>query len=40
MASVGPGNTPVPGQRQRALGDEVTPEDPGRELPFLDLDRL
>ena len=40
MASVGPGNTPVPGQRQRALGDEVTPEDRSRELPSLDLDRL
>ncbi|HVD27674.1 MAG TPA: alpha-hydroxy-acid oxidizing protein, partial [Mycobacteriales bacterium] len=40
MASIGPANTPVPGQRQRALGDEVLPEDPEREQPFLDLDRL
>jgi 4-hydroxymandelate oxidase len=39
MASVGPADSPVPGQRQRAVG-EATPEDPGREPPFLDLDRL
>nr|ANY58099.1 Hydroxyacid oxidoreductase [uncultured bacterium] len=39
MASAGPANTPVPGQRQGA-GGEQTPEDPGPEPPFLDLDRL
>ena len=37
MASVGPGHSPVPGQRQRVPGEE-TPED--RELPFLDLDLM
>jgi 4-hydroxymandelate oxidase len=40
MASLGPADTPVPGQRQRAPGEEETPEDPGREPPFLDLARL
>jgi 4-hydroxymandelate oxidase len=40
MASVGPADTPVPGQRQRAPGEEVPPEDPGREPPYLDLDLL
>jgi 4-hydroxymandelate oxidase len=39
MANVGPADSPVPGQRQRAVGEE-TPEDPGRQPPFLDLDRL
>jgi 4-hydroxymandelate oxidase len=39
MADVGPASTPVPGTRQRAVGDE-TPEDPGADPPFLDLDRL
>jgi 4-hydroxymandelate oxidase len=39
MASIGPADSPVPGQRQRAPGEE-TPEDPDREPPFLDLDRL
>jgi len=37
MATVGPADSPVPGQRRRAPG-EGTPED--RELPFLDLDAL
>jgi 4-hydroxymandelate oxidase len=40
MASVGPANTPVPGQRRRAPDEEPTPEDPGREPPYLDLARL
>ena len=40
MASVGPANSPVPGQRRQAPGDEVSPEEPGRELPFVELDRL
>jgi 4-hydroxymandelate oxidase len=40
MASLGPADTPVPGQRQRAPGEEEPPEDPGREPPYLDLDRL
>jgi 4-hydroxymandelate oxidase len=39
MDTVGPANSPVPGQRQRAVGEQ-TPEDPGREPGFLDLDRL
>jgi 4-hydroxymandelate oxidase len=39
MASIGPADSPVPGQRQRAPGEE-TPADPDREPPFLDLDRL
>ena len=40
MASVGPADTPVPGQRRRAPGEEPAPEEPGREPPFLDLERL
>jgi 4-hydroxymandelate oxidase len=40
MASVGPASTPVPGQRRRAAGEPPAPEDPGREPPHLDLDRL
>jgi 4-hydroxymandelate oxidase len=40
MASLGPADTPVPGLRQRATGEEEPPEDPGREPPYLDLDRL
>jgi 4-hydroxymandelate oxidase len=40
MASLGPADTPVPGLRQRAPGEEEPPEDPGREPPYLDLDRL
>ncbi|MFD2092201.1 alpha-hydroxy acid oxidase [Blastococcus deserti] len=40
MASVGPADSPVPGQRRRAPGEPETPEDPGREPPFLDLDLL
>ncbi len=39
MASIGPADSPVPGQRQRVPG-EATPEDPGLEPPFLDLDVL
>lgn len=39
MASGEPTDSPVPGQRQRAVGEQ-TPEDPGREPAFLDLDRL
>jgi 4-hydroxymandelate oxidase len=39
MASGGPADSPVPGQRQRAVGEE-TPEDAGREPAYLDLDRL
>ncbi|TKJ30462.1 alpha-hydroxy acid oxidase [Blastococcus sp. CCUG 61487] len=39
MASRHPADSPVPGQRRRAVGEE-TPEDPGREPPFLDLERL
>jgi 4-hydroxymandelate oxidase len=37
MASARPADSPVPGLRRRAVGEE-TPED--REPPFLDLDRL
>ncbi|MGY1804633.1 alpha-hydroxy acid oxidase [Blastococcus sp. SYSU D00922] len=37
MATVGPADSPVPGQRRRAVGEE-TPED--REPPFLDLGAL
>jgi 4-hydroxymandelate oxidase len=37
MASIGPADSPVPGQRRRAAGEE-SPED--REPPFLDLDVL
>lgn len=40
MASGGPASTPVPGQRRRAADDPPAPEDPGREPPYLDLDRL
>ncbi len=40
MASVGPAGTPVPGQRRRAADEPPAPEDPGREPPHLDLDRL
>jgi 4-hydroxymandelate oxidase len=40
MASVGPASTPVPGQRRRAADEPPAPEDPGREPPHLDLDRL
>ena len=39
MASVGPTDRPVLGLGQRAVGGG-TPEDPGREPPYLDLDRL
>jgi 4-hydroxymandelate oxidase len=39
MASLGPANNPVPGQRQRAA-DEESPEDPRRVPPFSDLDLL
>lgn len=39
MAPPRPADSPVPGQRRRAVG-EATPEDAGREPPFLDLDRL
>lgn len=37
MATVGPADSPVPGQRRRAPGEE-TPED--REPPYLDLEAL
>jgi 4-hydroxymandelate oxidase len=40
MADVGPANTPVPGQRRRTADEPPAPEDPGREPPYLDLDRL
>jgi 4-hydroxymandelate oxidase len=40
MASGGPGSTPVPEPRRRAPGEQATPEDPGREPRYLDLDRL
>jgi 4-hydroxymandelate oxidase len=33
-------SSPAPGQRQRAADEPETPEEPGREPPFLDLDRL
>jgi 4-hydroxymandelate oxidase len=39
MASIGPADRPVPGQAQRLPGEE-TPEDPGQEPPYLDLERL
>ena len=39
MATGGPADSPVPGQRRRAVG-EPTPEDADREPPFLDLGRL
>ncbi|TFV65194.1 UNVERIFIED_ORG: alpha-hydroxy-acid oxidizing protein [Bacillus sp. AZ43] len=39
MAGSGPADSPVPGQRRRAVG-EPTPEDRGGEPPFLDLARL
>lgn len=39
MATGRPPSSPVPGQRRRAAG-EVTPDDPDREPPFLDLDAL
>ncbi len=40
MASIGPAGSPVPGRPERAPVEETTPEDPGQEPPFLDLDRL
>ncbi len=40
MADVEPGSGPVLTQRQRAAGAAETPEDPDREPPLLDLDRL
>jgi 4-hydroxymandelate oxidase len=39
MAPPRPADSPVPGQRRRAVGEE-TPEDAGREPPFLDLGAL
>lgn len=39
MASDSGTDSRLPGQRRRAPGD-ATPEDPGAEPPFLDLDRL
>jgi 4-hydroxymandelate oxidase len=39
MASHEPTSSPVPGQRRRAVGEPL-PDDPDREPPFLDLDRL
>ena len=39
MAPPRPADSPVPGQRRRAVGEE-TPEDAGAEPPYLDLERL
>ncbi|MCW2684569.1 MAG: hao2 [Blastococcus sp.] len=40
MADVEPASSAVLSQRQRAVGKAESPEDPRRELPFLDVDRL
>ncbi|HEY0507038.1 MAG TPA: alpha-hydroxy acid oxidase, partial [Blastococcus sp.] len=40
MADVEPASRPVLGQRRRTAGEAGSPEDPGRELPVLDVARL